>query len=60
MLPDDPPSAGPIADVERRMREEPEPEAMSPLQREALLRRILKRIGGVSPLAPAPETSQPD
>lgn len=54
MTPDDLLPADPNDDAERLMREELDPDAMSPSRREALLRRILKRTGGGPPLAPAP------
>lgn len=57
MIPDDPTPAEPNDDAERLMREELDPEALSPVRREALLRRILQRTGGGPPLAPAPPPS---
>ena len=54
MNPDDPPPVDPIDEAERLMREELDPDTLSPERREALLRRILQRIGGLPPLAPVP------
>jgi hypothetical protein len=59
MTPDDPPPADPNDDAERLMREELDPDALPPSRREALLRRILQRTGGVPPLAPAPPPEPP-
>jgi len=59
MTPDDPPPADLNDDADRLMREELDPDALSPSRREALLRRILQRTGGTPPLAPAPAPEAP-
>lgn len=59
MTPDDPPPADLNDDADRLMREELDPDALSPSRREALLRRILQRTGGAPPLAPAPPPEAP-
>lgn len=46
--------AAPDDDAARLIQEELDPIALTPGQREALLRRILERTGGKPPLAPAP------
>jgi hypothetical protein len=54
MFPAEPPPADPSDDAQGLMPEDLDPDTLSPSRREALLRRILKRTGGVPPLAPAP------
>ena len=54
MHPDDPTPAVPDDEAAKLMQEKLDPIALSPCQREALLRRILERTGGEPPLAPAP------
>jgi hypothetical protein len=59
MTPDDPLPSDPDDDAESLMREELGLDNLSPSRREALLRRILQRTGGVPPLAPAPPPKAP-
>lgn len=54
MYPDDPTPVTPDDEAARLIQEELEPIALSSVEREAQLRRILERIGGQPPLAPAP------
>lgn len=53
MHPDDPTPLSPDDDAARLIQEELDPIALSPCKREELLRRILERVGGAPPLAPA-------
>ena len=59
MTPDDPLPSDLHDDAERLKKDELDPDTLSPSRREALLRRILQRIGGVPPLAPAPPSKSP-
>jgi hypothetical protein len=54
MHPDDPTPVVPDDEAARVIQEELDPAALPPCRREAVLRRILERIGGEPPLAPAP------
>ena len=51
---DDATPAAPDDAAARLIQEGLDPIALTPSQREALLRRILERTGGEPPLAPAP------
>ena len=51
---DDLTPAAPDDEAARLIQEKLDPVALPPSMREALLRRILERTGGVPPLAPAP------